>query len=103
MVYGIGQAIRHPATQVQYHSCHDCGINLPPEKTECPVCSRKLGVNPGVKSQSPIPWWGSVLIIVTGIACWCVGEALRIDGLAEAARALVYIPLGSLFGMSMSR
>ncbi len=29
--------------------------------------------------------------------------ALQIGGLDEAARALVYIPLGSLFGMSLNR
>ncbi len=103
MLYGVGQALRHPATPIQYYSCHDCGINLFPGKTECPVCSQKVGRNPGTKSQSPVPWWGSVVVIVIGIACWCVGEGLNIDGLDEAGRALVYIPLGSLFGMSLPR
>jgi hypothetical protein len=38
-----------------------------------------------------------------GIACWCLGAHLDITGLDEAGRAMVYIPLGSLFGMSIPR
>ena len=103
MLYGLGQALRHPATLIQYHSCHGCGINLPPEKTECPVCSQRVGSNPGVKSRSPVPWWGSMMIICVGIICWCIGEGFDIEGLAEAARALVYLPLGALFDRSLPR
>ena len=103
MLYGIGQALRHPMTPVRYRSCHDCRINLPFGKAECPVCGQKVGRNPGVKSQSPVPWWGSVVIISIGVICWCVGEGFDIEGLAEAARALVYLPLGALFDRSLPR
>ena len=103
MLYGVGQALRHPMTPIQYHSCPGCRINLPPDAKECPVCSQKAGRNPGVKSQSPVPWWGSVVIISIGVICWCVGEGFDIEGLAEAARALVYLPLGALFDRSLPR
>jgi hypothetical protein len=44
-----------------------------------------------------------VLVIVIGVVCWCVGAYLEITGLDEAGRALVYVPLGNLFGMSLTR
>jgi len=41
------------------------------------------------------------MVIIIGIICWVVGVGLDITGLDEAGRALVYIPLGSLFGLSL--
>lgn len=57
--------------------------------------------NPTPIQQSPIPWWGSVFVLTIGIITWCAGEYYNIDGLSEAARALVYMPLGNIFGMSI--
>ena len=103
MLYGVGQALRYPMTPIRYRSCRDCRVSLPPGKQECPICGEKVSDNPGAKSQSPIPWWGSVVIIVIGITCWCIGECFNIYGLTEAARALVYLPLGALFDRSLPR
>ena len=50
-----------------------------------------------------MPWWGAVLIIVIGVVCWVISATFSIAGLDEAGRALVYVPLGSLFGMSLRR
>ena len=58
--------------------------------------------NPKPIIQSPIPWWGSIGILILGIVAWIGGDALGIDGLCEAARAMVYIPLGNIFGMSFN-
>lgn len=55
-----------------------------------------------INSQSPIPWWGSIGILIIGIIAWCVSACMGIQGLDEAGRALVYIPLGSIFGMSLN-
>jgi hypothetical protein len=52
--------------------------------------------------MSPIPWWGSACFIVIGIIAWCLAAHWQITGLDEAARAMVYIPLGNIFGMSIS-
>ncbi len=71
----MGQAIRHPRT---------------------PVVLK----NPG-RTTSPIPWWGSVAVLLIGIASWSVGEIYGITGLDEAGRAMVYLPLGNLFGMTV--
>lgn len=103
MLYGVGQAVRHPMTPIRYHFCPDCKVSLPSNRPECPICGGKVAGNPRAKLQSPVPWWGSVVIIGMGIVCWCIGGGLNIDGLAEAGRALVYIPLGSLFGLSLPR
>ena len=103
MVYALSQAVRHPTTPVSYMYCPECRQYLLNGETKCPGCSKKLGNSPQTKEMSPIPWWGAVLVIVVGISCWVIGGCLNIAGLDEAGRALVYIPLGSLFGMSMPR
>jgi len=103
MVYALSQAIRHPSTPVSYSYCPDCKQYLLDGEMVCPGCGKKLGNSPQLKEMSPIPWWGAVLVIVVGIGCWVIGGCLNITGLDEAGRALVYIPLGSLFGMSLPR
>ena len=103
LIYALARAIRHPRTPITYLYCPECKVRIPPNEGECPVCHRKPGNSPEERQESPIPWWGSVLVIIIGIACWCAGAFLEISGLDEAGRALVYIPLGSLFGMSLHR
>jgi hypothetical protein len=56
--------------------------------------------NPGTVTTSPIPWWGSGVLIIVGLAAWILSELYSINGLGEAARLLVYIPLGNIFGMT---
>lgn len=58
--------------------------------------------NPIPIKQSPIPWWGSITVLVIGILSWCMSAAFNITGLDEAARAMVYVPLGNIFGMSLN-
>ena len=103
LIYALWQAIRHPNTPITYLYCPECKLRLPANEEECPVCLKKAGNSPEVRRESPIPWWGSVIVILIGVICWCVGAYLDIAGLDEAGRALVYIPLGSLFGMSLPR
>lgn len=55
--------------------------------------------NPG-KAISPIPWWGSLTVLVIGIVSWCVSSCFHVQGLDEASRAMVYIPLTNIFNMS---
>jgi len=103
MVHALSQAIRHPSTLVSYLYCPECKLYLMDGEKVCPGCGKELGNSPQLKEISPIPWWGAVLVIVVGISCWVIGGCLHIVGLDEAGRALVYIPLGSLFGMSIPR
>ncbi len=103
LIYTLGKAIRHPNTPITYLYCSECDVRLPAGATECPACGKKVGNSPESRQISPIPWWGSVLVIVVGISCWTTGSVLNVVGLDEAGRALVYIPLGSLFGMSLPR
>jgi hypothetical protein len=103
MFYALSQALRHPATPVSYLYCPECRQYLLDGEKVCPGCGRKLGNSPQLKEISPIPWWGAVLVIVVGVACWVVGSCFDVVGLDEAGRALVYIPLGSLFGMSLPK
>ena len=103
LIYALSQAVRHPKKPITYLYCPECRVRLPANEKECPRCHKKAGSSPEVRSESPVPWWGSVLVIIIGIACWVVAACLEIKGLDEAGRALVYIPLGSLFGMSLPR
>jgi len=70
----MGQALRHPRTPIVLD-------------------------NPGV-TVSPIPWWGSLAVIIVGIASWVLGVQWSITGLDEAGHALVYLPLSNLFGLA---
>lgn len=103
MVWAVWQAVRHPRRPITYLYCPDCKIAFHPNEKECPKCKAKVGESPEPKQQSPIPWYGSVFIIVAGIICWILGDVIPVQGLDEAGRALVYVPLGSLFGMSLRR
>jgi len=103
MAYALSQAIRHPRTPIRYFYCPECGFNLPGNAKRCPGCGLEVGHSPKPRHASPIPWWGSVLVMTLGVGCWTVGSWLQVSDLGEAGRALVYIPLGSLFGMSLPR
>ncbi|MBA7661332.1 hypothetical protein ES703_69347 [subsurface metagenome] len=103
LIYAVIRAIRHPRTPVSYYYCLSCKIRFPTSATECPKCGNKVGESPENRKESPIPWWGAILCILIGIGAWVTSACLQIGGLDEAARALVYIPLGSLFGMSLKR
>lgn len=103
MAYAVSTAVRHPRTPIPYYYCPDCGVNIPINASECPSCGLEVGHSPELRKTSPIPWWGSILVIIVGVAAWVAGSTLHVAGLDEAGRALVYIPLGSLFGMSLAR
>lgn len=55
------------------------------------------------RGASPIPWYGCILVIVLGIVSLVIGACISIPGLGEVGRALIYIPLGSLFGLTMGK
>jgi len=103
LIYAVLKALRHPRTPISYYYCTKCRIRFPASANECPKCHDKVETSPDPKQESPIPWYGSVIIIVIGVACWVVGGIYQISGIDELGRALVYIPMGSLFGMSLQR
>lgn len=76
MIHCLSSAIKHPRTTIKQKS------------------------NPVPMELSPIPWWGSILILVLGIVSWCFATKFSIEGLDEAARAMVYCPLMHIFDMS---
>ncbi|MBA7472840.1 hypothetical protein ES707_08172 [subsurface metagenome] len=103
LIYAVFRAIRYPRTPIRYFYCSNCKLRFNASEEECPKCHDKMSSSPDPKQESPIPWYGSVAVIILGIICWVVGGIYQIAGLDEAGRALVYIPLGSLFGMSLHR
>jgi hypothetical protein len=76
MGHCLYHSLRHPKTEIEQFS------------------------NPVPLQLSPIPWWGSVGILIVGIVSWCFAAHWNIEGLAEAARAMVYCPLMHIFDMS---
>lgn len=103
LIYAVFRAVRYPRTPITYYYCQNCKIRFNAKEPECPKCHDKVGASPDPRQESPIPWYGAVLVIIIGVACWVVGGIYQIPGLDEAGRALVYIPLGGLFGMSIQR
>ncbi len=103
LIYAVFRAVRHPRTPLTYYYCPNCKIRFNAKESECPRCHDKVDHSPDPRQESPIPWWGAILCIIIGIGTWVGGAYLEISGLDEAGRALVYIPLGSLFGMSLQR
>jgi len=102
--YCIAKSLRHPKQPITYYLC-GCGCRFPAsgEIKECPKCGEKIENSPEHKAKSAIPWWGSIILILIGIICWVTTGFHNQLGLAEAGRAMVYIPLGSIFGMSLKR
>lgn len=103
LIYAIARAIRHPRTPITYGYCSECKARVVPNSGDCPVCKKKLKENPETKRESPIPWWGAVVCILIGIGAWVTSACLKVPGLDEAGRVLVYMPVGSLFGMSLKK
>lgn len=103
MAYCIGRAIRHPKTPITFYYCSSCKLRFNSKERKCPKCGDKVEASPDPRQESPVPWYVAVIVILIGIAAWIASACLGIPGLDEASRALVYIPLGSLFGMSVRK
>lgn len=103
LIYAVFRAILYPRTPITYLYCSQCKIRFHPNEKECPKCGDKVETSPDPRQESPIPWWGAVLCIIIGIGAWIASALLNIAPLGEAARLLVYAPLGHLFGMSLQR
>jgi hypothetical protein len=99
--WALKQSVLHPRTPLTYYYCTDCETWLHPGASECPSCGKKVGNSPKLVTQSQVPWWGSIIFLIIGVICWCMGAKFDIGGLDEAGRALVYIPLGSIFGLNI--
>ncbi|MBA7544713.1 hypothetical protein ES705_37074 [subsurface metagenome] len=98
--YCTKSAILHPKTRIAYFRCH-CGCRFPASASECPKCGAKVEHSPERREEAALPWYGSIIIIIIGVICWVLGAGLEIPGLCEAGRAMLYLPLGSLFGMAL--
>ncbi len=103
MVYACLRAVRHPRAPISYYYCSSCKIRFPNSANECPECKKEIGNSPEHKQESPLPWWASIICILIGIGTWMASALLNIAPMGEAARILVYAPLGHLFGMSIRK
>ncbi|HUV56681.1 MAG TPA: hypothetical protein VMV84_05545 [Dehalococcoidales bacterium] len=100
--YCTKSAIRHPKSRIAYFRCR-CGCRFPASLTACPKCGDEVKHSPERREEATLPWYGSVLVIIIGIICWVLGAGLEISGLCETGRAMVYLPLGNLFGLSLQK
>ena len=103
IIYAIIKAVRHPRTPIEYFYCVSCKVRFPSSSDKCPKCGDSVKNSPDHKRESPVPWWAALLCIIIGVTSWIVSACFDISGLSEAARILVYAPLGHLFGMSIHR
>ena len=100
-LWAVWRALRHPKTPITYYYCPACKRRFNANEKECPKCHDKVNNSPERRNQSPIPWYASVLVMMLGIICCCLGAGLPLPGLDEAGRAMVYIPLGNMFGLTL--
>lgn len=103
LAFMLINAVFYPRTPIRYYYCQSCKLRFNTKEKECPKCKDKVIDSPHNVRESPIPWWGSVLCIIIGIITWIISACINMSELGEAGRVLVYIPLGSLFGMSIQR
>ena len=62
--------------------------------------SKNINVgNPAKVAQSPVPWRVSLSVLALGVISLTIGAILTIAALNEVGRAMIYLPLGSMFGM----
>ena len=99
LIYAIIKAVRHPRTPISYYVC-SCGCRFPNSAKACPKCGDKIEHSPDPQHESAIPWWGSAAIICVGVGVCVTGACLELSALDRIGDALVFIPLGNLFGMS---
>ena len=102
MAFAVLKALRHPRTPIAYYVC-GCGCRFPNSSKACPKCGEKVEHSPDPKQESPIPWWGSAAIIAIGVGVCVTGACLSLPTLDRVGDALVFIPLGNIFGMSLKR
>lgn len=103
MLYCIGRAVRHPKTPIAYYYCSSCKLRFNSREGKCPKCGDRVEASPDSRRESPVPWYASVIVILVGVGSWIASACLSIPELGEVARALIYIPLGSMFGMSIKK
>lgn len=103
LIYCVIKSVRYPRTPIAYFYCPSCKIRFPASSRECPKCGDKVESSPDPRKESPIPWYGSVGVILIGVGTAIASGLLSLVWLQEVSRALIYIPLGSLFGMSLQR
>jgi len=103
MIYAVFRAVRYPRTPITYYYCQKCKTRFNAKEPACPKCHEEVEHSPENRKESPVPWYGCVILIVAGAAIWGWSAACHIAGIDELGRILVYIPLGNLFGMSLQR
>ena len=67
IAYSIIKATRHPRTPIAYYYCPKCKTRFPASAAECPKCGDKEEHSPERKEQSPVPWYGAVMVIIIGV------------------------------------
>lgn len=103
MVYSVLKALRHPRTPIKYCYCSSCKVRFNAKEPSCPKCSARVDSSPENRQESPIPWWGSVAVIIVGVLVCVITALCELPTLDRVGDALVFIPLGNLFGMSFKR
>lgn len=101
--WSISKAFHKPHSDIEYYYCHVCDVRMDKNIGICPGCGRQIGNSPQRETRSPVPWQASVLLIVVGIASLITGNCLDIPVLDRVGDALIFLPLGNLFGMSLRK
>ena len=100
ILYLAQQSIRRKG-RIAWYVCEVCQTMFPANDGECPKCHVKVDHSPRKKEIAAVPIWASLLVIVLGIISWATVGLHGQVALTEVSRALIYLPLGNLFGVSL--
>ena len=56
--------------------------------------------NPGTVRTSPVPWWGSAILVVVALAVLCYGATYHLQDVVLVSSNLLSASVSYLFGMS---
>lgn len=101
MLYIVQQSLKIRKGKIAYYLCEACGTVYPANANACPKCHAISSHSPRKKEIPAVPIWCSLLLIVIGIASWVTVGLHGQVALTEVSRALIYLPLGNLFGVSL--
>ena len=103
LLHAIRSSLRHPRKPIEFYQCNKCGTRFLTNRPECPKCGEEVHNPAEKKTLSPVPWYASMLLILLGVVTWATVGIHHQTELIEAARILIYAPMGTLFGLSWKR
>jgi hypothetical protein len=97
----LGQSLLHPRRKVGILYCTDCDIRY--QHGNCPICGKEIGHSPKHQDINPVPWYGSLIVMVLGLITVVIGCLLKDSAVSQLGGYLATLAAGTLFGLGVKR